>query len=108
MSMRLISIPLLVKIRFTDFFPVMTILEHLEYAMAGLLEMLHGLKLQGKKGASFGSYGWAPTGLTALDNHLANAGITKVLPALKANWVPDEEAINRCRQFGKEFVEAIK
>lgn len=85
-----------------------TINTGISYAMAGLLEMLHGLKLQGKKGASFGSYGWAPTGLTALDNHLANAGITKVLPALKANWVPDEEAISRCRQFGKDFVEAIK
>ena len=38
-----------------------TINTGVSYAIAGLLEMIHGLKLKGKKSAAFGSYGWAPT-----------------------------------------------
>ncbi len=85
-----------------------TINTGISYAMAGLLEMLHGLKLQGKKSATFGSYGWASTGVKVIQKHLEDAGIPVILPALNVNWVPDESAIALCRQYGRDFVEALK
>ncbi len=84
-----------------------TINTGISYAIAGLLEMVHGLKLKGKKSAAFGSYGWAPTGTKVIQTHLEDAGIPAVLPPLNINWVPDNNALESCRQYGRDFVKAL-
>lgn len=78
------------------------------YAMAGIMEMMRGLKLKGKKGAAFGSYGWGGEAVKMLTKLLTEAGIEVVLPeGLRVQWVPDDAAQQQCVQFGRDFVAAL-
>ncbi|NLL43387.1 MAG: anaerobic nitric oxide reductase flavorubredoxin, partial [Firmicutes bacterium] len=59
--------------------------------MAGLLEMVKGMKFKNKKAAPFGSYGWSGEGNKLLAEDLAGAGFALVNEGFKTQWVPDEE-----------------
>ena len=77
------------------------------YAIAGILEMLKGMKLKKKKGAAFGSYGWSGEGIKLITEHLKAAGIEPVNDGIRTLWVPDQDALEQSRQFGKEFAAAL-
>ena len=77
------------------------------YAIAGILEMLKGMKLKKKKGAAFGSYGWSGEAAKLITEHLKAAGIETVNEGIRAQWVPDQDALEQSRQFGKEFAAAL-
>ena len=77
------------------------------YAIAGILEMLKGMKLKKKKGAAFGSYGWSGEGIKLITEHLKAAGIEPVNDGIRTPWVPDQDALEQSRQFGKEFAAAL-
>ena len=77
------------------------------YAIAGILEMLKGMKLKKKKGAAFGSYGWSGEGIKLITEHLKAAGIETVNDGIRAQWVPDQDTLEQSRQFGKEFAAAL-
>jgi flavorubredoxin len=77
------------------------------YAIAGILEMLKGMKLKKKKGAAFGSYGWSGEGIKLITEHLKAAGIEPVNDGIRTLWVPDQDALEQGRQFGKEFAAAL-
>ena len=77
------------------------------YAIAGILEMIKGLKLKKKKGAAFGSYGWSGEGIKLITEHLKAAGIEPVNDGIRTLWVPDQDALEQSRQFGKEFMAQI-
>jgi anaerobic nitric oxide reductase flavorubredoxin len=77
------------------------------FAIAGILEMAEGLRFKKKKAAAFGSYGWtgdAPKKITA---KLKESGFDIVNDGIRQLWVPDEKAIEECRQYGRDFVKAI-
>ena len=74
------------------------------YAVAGLLEMLKGMKLKKKRAAAFGSYGWSGEAVKLLGEHLAGAGFALVDDGLRLPWVPDEAALAACEQYGRDFV----
>jgi flavorubredoxin len=80
----------------------------LSYAMGGILEMARGLRFKNKKAAAFGSYGWSGDSVKILSTRLAEAGFTVVNDGIKEQWVPDEAALGRCRDFGSSFVCNIK
>ncbi len=71
------------------------------YAIAGILEMMHGLKLKGKKAAAFGSYGWSGDAPKIISERLKDAGLEVVNEGIKTLWVPDAEAIAESEEFGK-------
>lgn len=77
------------------------------YAMAGVLEMIRGLKFKNKKAAAFGSYGWGGEAVKMLSAAMAEAGFEIVNDGLRCQWVPDQAAIELARQFGKDFVAQI-
>jgi len=77
------------------------------FAMAGILEMMKGLKFKQKKGGVFGSYGWNGAALKPMAEMLASAGFELVGDPAKALWVPDEDALAACRKFGEEFAAAF-
>ena len=77
------------------------------YAIAGILEMLKGMKLKKKKGAAFGSYGWSGEAAKLITEHLKAAGFETVNEGIRAQWVPDQDALEQSRQFGKEFAAAL-
>ena len=77
------------------------------YAIAGILEMIKGLKLKKKKGAAFGSYGWSGEGIKLITEHLKAAGIEVVNDGIRTLWVPDQDALEQSRQFGRDFATAL-
>lgn len=78
------------------------------YAIAGILEMAHGLKFKKKKAAAFGSYGWGGEAVKKINPLLEEAGFELANEGIRAQWVPDQNAIEECRQFGKEFAKSLR
>ncbi|WP_160689755.1 anaerobic nitric oxide reductase flavorubredoxin [Clostridium sp. C2-6-12] len=74
---------------------------------AAILEMLKGFRFRGKKAAAFGSYGWSGEAVKIMTEELEKGGFEIVSSGIKELWNPDEEALNRCREFGKSIAEAI-
>ena len=68
---------------------------------AGLLEMVKGLKFKGKKGASFGCFGWSDASTKIIGNHLKESGFEMVGEPISCNWGPDEDAMQRAFEFGR-------
>ena len=67
-----------------------------------------GVNLKGKVGAAFGSYGWsgeAPNLLLEIMKNRFEMQVTE--PPLLAKYVPDEKALNLCRDFGKRVSETL-
>lgn len=77
------------------------------YAVAGLLEMAHGLKFKKKKAAAFGSYGWSGDAPKMISEHLKGAGFELVDEGIKKLWIPDEAALEDCVAYGKHFAESL-
>lgn len=74
---------------------------------ASILEMLKGFRFRGKKAAAFGSYGWSGEATKIMTEELEKGGFEIINSGIKELWNPDEDALNRCREFGKAIVEAI-
>ena len=77
-------------------------------SIAGFLEFLKGLKPKNRIAASFGSFGWAGGAVENIERILKEAGIDIAQPGLGVQYVPDENEIQRCYEFGKNFAQQIK
>jgi len=77
------------------------------FAIAGLMEMAAGLKFKNKKAAAFGSYGWGGGSVKQISAKLEEAGFALVNEGLAKLWVPDQTALDDCRAYGREFVQAL-
>ncbi|MEJ5292470.1 MAG: flavodoxin domain-containing protein [Candidatus Methanosuratincola sp.] len=75
--------------------------------LAPFLVDVKGLKPKGRKAAAFGSYGWMGGATDEIEAALKAAGMEIVMPALKVNWVPTEEELKRCEEFGREFARKL-
>lgn len=75
--------------------------------VAPFLEELRGLRPKKRVAAAFGSYGWGGGAVKIIEDKLKEAGMEMVAPALTVNWVPDEDEIKKCVEFGKEFVKNL-
>jgi flavorubredoxin len=78
------------------------------FAVGGLLDMIKGLGFKNMKAAAFGSYGWSGESVAILNERLKDAKFEVVSDGLKELWNPDKEALERCRQFGVDFVGKLK
>ena len=74
---------------------------------ASIIEMIKGFRFRGKKGAAFGSYGWSGEAVKLITEELEKAGIKTINSGIRELWNPDEEALNRCRDFGKSIAEEL-
>ncbi len=77
------------------------------YSIAGLLEMIRGLKFKGKKAAAFGSYGWSGEAVKQINESLEKSGFALVNDGIRTLWAPDEKATADCISFGEEFAKAL-
>lgn len=84
-----------------------TINRGVSYAIMGILEMMKGLAFKNKKAAAFGAYGWSGESAKIISEELSKAGFTVVNNPIKELWNPDDEALDRCMEFGKDFVGKI-
>lgn len=78
------------------------------FAIAGLLEMMKGLKLKKKQAAAFGSYGWSGDAVKQLNQRLEEAGLTLINEGMARLWVPDGSVLAECRQYGRQIARALK
>ena len=84
-----------------------TINNGFSYAIAGILEMIKGLKFKNKKAASFGSYGWSGEAAKLIKEFLEESKFAIVNDGIRVNWAPDQENIEQLREYGRKFVEEI-
>lgn len=84
-----------------------TINNGFSYAIAGILEMIKGLKFKNKKAASFGSYGWSGEATKQIKEFLEESKFAIVNDGIRVNWAPDQETIEQLREYGRKFVEEI-
>lgn len=77
------------------------------FAIAGILEMAKGLKFKNKKAAAFGSYGWSGDAPKKITEELKAGGFEVVDDGIRELWVPDEQHLKECEEYGKAFVSKI-
>jgi len=75
--------------------------------MAGFLAFLKGLKPKGRVAAAFGSYGWSGGAVSSIEKELKEGGIADIGPSISCKFVPDENEVKRCYEFGKEFASRV-
>ena len=73
-------------------------------SIAGLLEMVKGLKFKNKKAAAFGCYGWHDVSTKVIEDTLKESGFEILLEPLRFIWSPDDEALKRSFDYGRQFV----
>lgn len=69
--------------------------------------LLNPITNRGKKGAAFGSYGWSGEGIGMIEDNLKNHKVKLIQAGLKIEFVPSEEAREKCLEYGKEFGEKL-
>jgi flavorubredoxin len=75
--------------------------------VAPFLEELQGLRPRNKVAAAFGSYGWGGGAIKTIEDKLEKAGMEIFAPALTVKWVPDDNEIVKCFDFGKDFAKKV-
>lgn len=74
------------------------------HSIAGILEMIKGMKLKNKKAAAFGSYGWSGEAVKQITEYLKNSGFEVVNDGFKCLWTPDEKVEKELEKFGEDLV----
>lgn len=77
------------------------------YSIGGILEMIKGLKFKNKRAAAFGSYGWSGEAVKQLTEELEKSGFQIVNPGHRALWVPGEDELLNCREYGRQFAASL-
>ncbi len=81
-----------------------TVNKGIMHATGGILEMIRGIGFKKKKTAAFGSYGWSGESVKLLEEKLRDTKLDLIEGGPKELWNPDKDAIENCKEFGKEFV----
>lgn len=76
-------------------------------SLSPVLDELKGLKYTNKVGASFGSYGWSGESPKILDELLTDAKVKIIQDYLKIMYMPTEEELQQCIDFGASFGKQI-
>ena len=77
------------------------------FAIAGILEMMKGLKFKKKKAAAFGSYGWSGDAVKQINALLTEGGFELVNEGIAKLWVPNQPALDDCVEYGRQFAQAL-
>ena len=75
----------------------MTIMPHI----AAALTYLKGLRPAGKSGFAFGSYGWAKSGPSEIEECLKGMKVDILREPILSQFVPTEDILSECREAGK-------
>jgi anaerobic nitric oxide reductase flavorubredoxin len=73
-----------------------------------LLGNLKGLKPKNKIGGAFGSFGWSGGAVKNIESMLQEMKVEIFEPGISFKYVPTEEELDRCFEFGKRFAKKIK
>jgi anaerobic nitric oxide reductase flavorubredoxin len=76
--------------------------------IAGFLEFLKGLKPKSRIAAAFGSYGWAGGAVNGIEKILKETGVDIIQEPISFKYVPDQNELKACYEFGKKFAQSLK
>ena len=76
--------------------------------LADVLTYLKGLKPKNKMGATFGSYGWSGEAPKMVHELLSEMDVKMVAEPLRVQFVPEQESLEACREFGRRIGRIIK
>lgn len=74
--------------------------------VGGFLTFLRGIRPPNKKAAAFGSYGWGKGAVKAINAELEKMKF-EVLPGLEIKYVPGEEELSSCYEFGRNIASML-
>ena len=74
--------------------------------VAGFLNLLGGLKPQGKIAAAFGSFGWGGGAVRAINEELKTR-FDVIEPGIEVKYRPDEEGFLKCKALVDEVVNRL-
>jgi len=76
--------------------------------IAAFLEIVKGLKPKGRQVGFFGSYGWAGGAVKEMQEALKDCGIDFSIPGVSIKYVPDQEELRACFEFGNQFAKLLR
>jgi flavorubredoxin len=76
--------------------------------LGGFLTHITGLKPKGKLWGFFGSYGWGGGAVRGMIEMAKKAGFEVYEPSLEVRFVPDQEDLKKCFEFGQQIAAKIK
>jgi flavorubredoxin len=76
--------------------------------LGSFLTHITGLKPKGKLWSFFGSYGWGGGAVKGMVDMAKKAGFEVHEPGVEVKYVPDQEDIKKCFEFGQQIAQKIK
>ena len=76
--------------------------------IGGFLTHITGLKPKGKLWSFFGSYGWGGGAVNNMTEMAKKAGFNVYEPNIQVRFVPDQEDLKKCFEFGQQIAAKIK
>jgi len=76
--------------------------------LGAFLTYITGLKPRGKLWAFFGSFGWGGGAVRGMVEMAKKAGFDVYEPTIEIKYVPDEEDLKKCFDFGQQIAKKIK
>ena len=77
------------------------------YSIAGILDLMRGMKFKNKKAAAFGSYGWSGEAVANLTERLKQLRM-KVSEGFRIRFCPSEQELLKAKKFAEDFAENLK
>ena len=74
------------------------------HSIAGILEMIKGMKLKNKKAVAFGSFGWSGEAVKQITEYLKASGFEVVNDGIRCMWTPDKEVEKELIEFGENLI----
>ncbi len=72
-----------------------------------LLSSFVTIKIKGKVGAAFGSYGWSGEGVPLVEQRLKDLKLKVPEPGIRVVLAPTEEDLTNCREFGRRLAQDL-
>jgi anaerobic nitric oxide reductase flavorubredoxin len=76
--------------------------------IGGFLTYITGLKPKGKLWGFFGSYGWGGGAVKGMTEMAKKAGFEVYEPGIEVKYVPDQNDLKKCFDFGQQIAQKIK
>jgi anaerobic nitric oxide reductase flavorubredoxin len=76
--------------------------------LSSFLTYITGLKPKGKLWSFFGSYGWGGGAVKSMVETAWKAGFEVHEPSIEVKYVPDQEDLKKCFEFGRQIAAKIK
>ncbi|MEM3511638.1 MAG: MBL fold metallo-hydrolase [Candidatus Jordarchaeales archaeon] len=77
-------------------------------SVAGVLAFFKSLRPPPKIASAFGSFGWGGGAVRDIINTLKEMKFNVVEPGLQFKWVPRDEQLKECYEFGRQIAQKIK